>query len=62
MSKRFTVTRGAYTGTNDNRLDRWYVEDSQGDVVDRRGPGYATKKQAQERARELEELHRAEDK
>jgi len=38
----FTVRRGSYTGTTDDRRDRWYVERTDADAVDRRGRGHAT--------------------
>lgn len=47
-----TLSRGAHIGTTDDRLDRWYWEDNDADCVNRRGPGYATKKDAVEAFRE----------
>lgn len=41
----YSVTRGAYSGTTDDRLDRWYLQAEDG-PVDRRGAGFATKKEA----------------
>jgi hypothetical protein len=49
MSKprRFTVTRGSYQGTSDDRLDGWYVEDRESRSVDRTGGGFRTRRDAQ---------------
>lgn len=49
MSKdrRFTVVRGSYQGTSDDRLDRWYIEDRESRAVDRRGQGFKRKADAQ---------------
>lgn len=44
----YRVTRGAYSGTTDDRIDRWYIDDIESDIVDRRGFGYATKQDALE--------------
>lgn len=45
----FVVERGAYTGTTDDRRDRWYVyRPDTYHAVDRRGPGYATRREALE--------------
>ena len=38
----YTISRGDYTDTTDNRLDRWYVEPDESTVVCRLGRGYAT--------------------
>ena len=38
----YTISRGDYTDTTDNRLDRWYVEPDESTVVCRIGRGYAT--------------------
>ena len=38
----FTISRGDYIDTPDNRLDGWYVEPEGSMVVCRLGPGYAT--------------------
>jgi hypothetical protein len=38
----WNIERGAYQGTTDDRLDRWYVQHPDRDVIDRRGPGFAT--------------------
>lgn len=38
----WTITRGAYQGTTDDRLDRWYIQRESDDVIDRRGPGHVT--------------------
>ena len=45
----WTIERGAYTGTTDDRRDRWYVYRLDAyNAVDRRGPGYATRREALE--------------
>ena len=38
----YTISRGDYLDTPDNRLDRWYVEPDTASVVCRLGLGYAT--------------------
>jgi len=48
----WTVGRGAYQGTTDDRLDRWYATRDGADLVDRTGPGYATRREAAEAAAE----------
>lgn len=42
----YALTRSAYSGTTDDRADRWYLDKTDSDVVDRRGPGYPTKRDA----------------
>lgn len=49
----YTIERGAYHGTSDDRADRWYPVQIDGTVVDRRGEGYATKRDALNALREL---------
>lgn len=44
----FVLVRGAYAGTTDNRLDRWYWDDQASSVVDRRGGGFRSKREALE--------------
>ena len=60
MSKRhyieggpYYVERGAYQGTSDDRLDRWYIGSDDSDTVDRRGPGYETRDEAEARVYEI---------
>ncbi len=36
------LTRGAYQGTTDDRLDRWYWQRIGSNAIDRTGPGYGT--------------------
>jgi hypothetical protein len=43
----YSITRGSYQGTTDDRLDRWYIE-REGDPVCRIGGGFLTKKAALE--------------
>lgn len=38
----FTIARGDYQTTADNRLDGWYVDSVDADLCDRRGSGFAT--------------------
>ena len=38
----YTIARGDYIDTTDNRIDRWYVEPEDSPVVCRLGRGYAT--------------------
>jgi len=42
----FEVVRGDYTGTTDNRIDRWYVQRLDSPVVDRTGAGFRTRHEA----------------
>lgn len=44
--KGYRIARGAYQGTTDDRLDRWYYDREDADVLDRRGPGVATLRDA----------------
>lgn len=44
----YTIRRGSYSGTSDNRIDRWYVERLDASMVDRRGNGFASKRAALE--------------
>ena len=44
----YKLVRGSYSTTTDDRADRWYWEHEDDRVVDRRGPGFATKKEALE--------------
>jgi len=48
-SKRgFRLTRGAYAGTHDDRIDRWYWDEPDALVIDRRGSGFKTRREAVE--------------
>jgi len=49
----FRLVRGAYAGTTDNRIDRWYLDDAASSVVDRRGAGFRTKRAALEHLTEV---------
>lgn len=49
----WTIRRGGYLGTTDNRADRWYIDREESDAWDRRGPGYATIQAAVDEARRL---------
>ena len=52
--KRFRVQRGNYSETSSDRSDRWYIDDTHSTVIDHRGPGYATRREAEEAAEALE--------
>jgi len=43
---RWSVVEGSYTGTGDDVAGTWYVVDSEGDVLDKRGRGWATRAEA----------------
>ena len=51
----YYVERGAYTGTGDDRADRWYIGSYASPAVDRRGQGYRTKREALEAIAEQEQ-------
>jgi hypothetical protein len=42
----FTLHRGDYRNTSDDRADRWYFAHRDDTMVDRRGKGFATKADA----------------
>lgn len=44
--KGYIIERGAYQCTTDDRLDRWYAQPVDRDFIDRRGPGFATMREA----------------
>ena len=44
----YTIRRGSYSGTSDNRIDRWYVERIDSSVIDRRGACFETNRAALE--------------
>ena len=46
----YEVVRGAYTGTCDDRADRWYIQHDDDNVVDRRGSGFGRAMDAWEAA------------
>ena len=48
----YHVARGAYHGTTDDRADRWYVAHNDDEMIDRRGDGYRTQREAWEAAAE----------
>jgi len=48
----YKIVRGAYQGTCDDCMSGWYVQDMNSTIVDRRGPGFATKKEALEQLTE----------
>ena len=41
----YSIGPGAYVNTSDDRSDRWYLEHDQG-PVDRRGPGFSSRRAA----------------
>lgn len=48
------LVEGAYMDTTDDRLGRWYWDDIYSEFIDRRGPGYASAKDAVEDWLQLE--------
>lgn len=42
----YEVVRGAYRGTTDDRLDRWYIELIDARIISRLGSGYSTRADA----------------
>lgn len=52
----YEIVRGAYQGTTDDRLDRWYIQIKGCTLIDRRGAGYATKREAMADLREMRRL------
>lgn len=42
----YKITRGDYHGTNDDRFDGWYIHRIGEATLDRRGSGFATKREA----------------
>lgn len=42
----YRIVRGSYVGTSDDRIDRWYIDRLDSNVIDRRGAGYRTKAEA----------------
>lgn len=51
--QRYRVTQGAYSGTSGDCIGRWYIDDTRSSNIDRRGPGYRTKREAEKAAREI---------
>jgi len=49
----YEIVRGAYQNTSDDRLDRWYIQLIDSNIIDRRGPGFRTRREA------LDHLERA---
>jgi len=54
-AKGWRIVRGAYTGTTDDRADRWYIEHVRDTVVDRRGGGFYTVRDALDAIEDLEQ-------
>ena len=46
--RQFDISRGGYIGTSDDSLGGWYVDRSDSDTLDRRGPGFRTLREAVE--------------
>ena len=42
----YRLVRGAYRGTTDDRIDRWYWDNERSSTIDRRGAGYRTRREA----------------
>ncbi len=49
----YTIRRGCFVGGNDDRIDRWYIENPNTSYVDRRGGEYFTKEKAIQDAMQL---------
>ncbi len=49
----YIIERGAYQGTTDDRLDRWYARRRDAEIIDRRGPGHPTIAAAKEAVDDL---------
>jgi hypothetical protein len=45
--RNYTLSRGSYTDTADDRSDGWYVDHIDNDSWNRRGAGYGTQQEAQ---------------
>ena len=50
--KGYTISRGGYVDTPDDRSDGWYVDREESRTGDRRGPGYQTLDEARAAIRE----------
>lgn len=46
--KGYRIIRGSYTGTTDDRADRWYIDNLNSNIIDKRGPGFRTRQDALE--------------
>ena len=46
--KQFDISRGSYIASYDDSLSGWYVDHESSDTLDRRGPGFATLREAVE--------------
>jgi hypothetical protein len=57
----YQLTRGAYSGTLDDRIDRWYWDLIESETFNRTGPGFATKEAALEHLTETVEINRGLD-
>jgi hypothetical protein len=58
----YWISRGAYQGTCDDRLDRWYIDEIGADHLDRRGAGYRTTRDAKDEIdREIDRWHQFEN-
>jgi hypothetical protein len=38
----YRVIRGSFTGTSDDRADRWYLDNLNSNLIDKRGAGFKT--------------------
>ncbi len=43
---RYRVIEGSYRDTSDDVAGRWYLADAEGDAIDKRGRGYASRAEA----------------
>lgn len=57
----WTIRRGSYHGTTDDRADRWYADRDDGDTLDRRGPGHPTREAAAQSALDAEAWQKSMD-
>lgn len=42
----YSLSRGGFFGTCNDRADRWYIDDDSDTTLDRRGAGYCTRAEA----------------
>jgi len=54
----YRVIRGSFTGTSDDRADRWYLDDLNSNLIDKRGAGFKTLQDALDTlAQRLDDSH-----
>lgn len=52
----YEISRGSYHNTSDDCINGWYIDNPNSTTIDRRGPGFSTKKEAVEAAKKLPKL------